>query len=136
MNNTEGSVSRLENQSKKNAKNGVTSAVKVALHKDLILNTLNGKVRLEWWKLKIYILGYIIKVATFYFENVEPSSSLYRFVLPFLKFIVDLTFGKILNIWGRNTIGKWLANSLAHVRNFPFLQIPWWVSFKEPEQNT
>ena len=28
-----------------------------------------------------------------------PTPSLYRFVLPFLPFMVDLTSGKILNIW-------------------------------------
>ena len=40
-----------------------------------------------------------MKAVTFYFKNLEPTQSLQRFVLPFLTFIVDLTFGKILNIW-------------------------------------
>ena len=35
-----------------NAKNGVTSTVKLTLHKDLILKTTKREVRLEWWKLK------------------------------------------------------------------------------------
>ena len=39
-----------------------------------------------------------MKAVTFYFENLEPAQNLYRFVLPFFPFVVDLTFGKILNI--------------------------------------
>ena len=34
----------------KNSKSGVTSTVKLTLHKDLILKTPNREVRLEWWK--------------------------------------------------------------------------------------
>ena len=34
----------------KNAKNGVTSAVNLALHKDLILKTPKREIRLEWLK--------------------------------------------------------------------------------------
>ena len=40
-----------------------------------------------------------MKAVTFYFRNLEPTQSLQRFVLPFLTFMVDVTFGKILNIW-------------------------------------
>ena len=36
----------------KNAKNGVTSTVNLALHKDLILKTPKREVRLDWWKWK------------------------------------------------------------------------------------
>ena len=36
----------------KNAKNGVTSTVNLALHKDLILKTPKRQVRLDWWKWK------------------------------------------------------------------------------------
>ena len=39
-----------------------------------------------------------MKAVTFYFRNLEPTQSLHRFVLPFLTFMVDLTFGKILNV--------------------------------------
>ena len=39
-----------------------------------------------------------MKAVIFYFRNLEPTQSLHRFVLPFLTFMVDLTFGKILNI--------------------------------------
>ena len=39
-----------------------------------------------------------MKAVTFYFENLEPTACLYRSGLAFLPFIVDLTFGKILNI--------------------------------------
>ena len=39
-----------------------------------------------------------MKAVTFYFKNLEPTQSLHRFVLPFSQFIVDLPFGKILNI--------------------------------------
>ena len=37
--------------------------------------------------------------VTFYFWNLEFTPSYHRFVLHFLLFAVDLTFGKILNIW-------------------------------------
>ena len=39
-----------------------------------------------------------MKAITIYFRNLEPTQSLQRFVLPFLKFM-DLAIGKILNIW-------------------------------------
>ena len=43
-----------------------------------------------------------MKAEKFYFWNLEPTQSLQRFVLSslplFLPFMVDLTFGKILNI--------------------------------------
>ena len=40
-----------------------------------------------------------MKAVTVYFRNLKPIQSLQRFVLPFLTFMVDLTFAKILNIW-------------------------------------
>ena len=43
-----------------------------------------------------------MKAVTFYFYNLEPTPCLYRFVLAFLPFIVDLTFGKILNIYEKS----------------------------------
>ena len=43
---------------------------------------------------KSYIWRDIMQEVTF----LEPNLCLYRFVLAFLPFIVDLTFGKILNI--------------------------------------
>ena len=39
-----------------------------------------------------------MKAVTFCFWNLEPNLCLYRSVFAFLPFIVDLTFGKILNI--------------------------------------
>ena len=36
----------------KNAKNGVTSTVNLALHKNLVLKIPKREVRLEWWKWK------------------------------------------------------------------------------------
>ena len=39
-----------------------------------------------------------MKAVTFYFWNLEPTPSLQMFVLPFLTLMVNLTFGKILNI--------------------------------------
>ena len=44
--------------------------------------------------------GALIKAVTFYCRNLEPTQSLHRFILSFLTFMVDLTFVKILNIWG------------------------------------
>ena len=49
-----------------------------------------------------------MKTATCYFYNLEPNLCLYRFVLAFLPYIVDLTFVKILNICMRRVrVGKW-----------------------------
>ena len=63
-----------------------------------------------------------MKAITFYFQNLEPDLCLYRFVLAFLPFIVDLIFGKILNVYEKITVGtyKQLAkntNSLAHAKD-------------------
>ena len=38
------------------------------------------------------------KLVAIYFRDLDYSQSLHRFVMPFLTFMVDLTFGKILNI--------------------------------------
>ena len=43
-----------------------------------------------------------MKAVTFYFKNLEPNLRIYRFVLAFLPFKVDLTFGKILNIYEKS----------------------------------
>ena len=48
---------------------------------------------------KGYIWRDIMKAVTFYFKNLEPNLCVYRFVLDFLLFIMDLTFGKILSIY-------------------------------------
>ena len=48
-----------------------------------------------------------MKAVTFYFENLEPTPYIYRFVLAFLLFIVDATYGKILNRYMRRVaVGK------------------------------
>ena len=39
-----------------------------------------------------------MKAVIFYFKNLKTTQSLHRFVLLFLTFVVDLTFGKTLNI--------------------------------------
>ena len=40
-----------------------------------------------------------MKAVKFYFSNLEPTKSLSGFVFDFLPFMIDLTSGKILNIW-------------------------------------
>ena len=40
-----------------------------------------------------------MKTGTFYFWNLELIPSLHKFLLAFLLFMIDLTFGKILNTW-------------------------------------
>ena len=52
-----------------------------------------------------------MKAITFYFRNMEPAQSLPRFLLPFLTFMVDLTFGKILYIWYESRRQITLASS-------------------------
>ena len=83
-----------------NTKNDVTSTVKLALHQDLqdlVLKTSNRQVKEDGIK-RFYLWRSIMKAVTFYFRNLESTQSIRRFVLPFLIFMVDLTFGKILNI--------------------------------------
>ena len=43
-----------------------------------------------------------MKAVRFYFKNIEPNLCLYRLIIAFLPFIVDLTFGKILNIYEKS----------------------------------
>ena len=62
-----------------------------------------------------------MKTVTFYFRNLEPTQSLQRFVLPFLTFMVDLTFGKILSIWEVSQVNYTLA--IAHEQKVSFLQM-------------
>ena len=39
-----------------------------------------------------------MKAVTFYFKNMNPTQSLHRLALLFLTFMVDLTFGKMMNM--------------------------------------
>ena len=55
-----------------------------------------------------------MKAVTFYFENLEPTACLYRFGLAFLPFTVDLTFGKILNIYEKSQ--SMYLNSLLRIQ--------------------
>ena len=66
----------------------------------------------------------------FYFRKLEPTQSLHRFALPFLIFMVDLTFGKILNIRKdshRSITYKAVAHFISTNAQVPFLQ----MSFKK-----
>ena len=47
-----------------------------------------------------------MKAVTFYFWNLKSTPNLHIFVLPFLTFMVDLTFGKILNMPTGRVTGK------------------------------
>ena len=69
-----------------------------------------------------YIWISIMKAVTFYFSNLEPTQSLHRFVLPFLTFMVDLTFGKILNVLEDSQQVNYLI-AIAHVQKVSFLQM-------------
>ena len=39
-----------------------------------------------------------MRAVTLFFWNLKPTQSIHRFALPFLTYMVDLTFGKIFNI--------------------------------------
>ena len=45
-----------------------------------------------------------MKAVTFYFWNMESTPNIYRFVQPFLPFMVDLTFGNILDVWDKSQL--------------------------------
>ena len=65
------------------------------------LNTEDTKKRsqISVMEEKSYLWRDITNAATFNIENLEPNPCLYKFVLAFSPFIVDLTFSMILNIW-------------------------------------
>ena len=55
------------------------------------------------------------KAVTFFFRNLEPTHSLRRLMLSILLFIVDLTFGKILNIWDGTSHSRRITHiAIAH----------------------
>ena len=66
-----------------------------------------------------------MKAVTVYFWNLEPTQSLDGFVLPFLTYMVDLTFGgKILNIMEEpQQVNYLIYRYIAQVQKFPFLQM-------------
>ena len=43
-----------------------------------------------------------MKAVILHFYNLEPNLYFYRSALAFLQFIVDLTFGKILDIYKKS----------------------------------
>ena len=52
-----------------------------------------------------------MKAVTFWFQNLDPTLCLYRSGLAFVPFAVDVTLGKILNVWEkRHSIGKQVAS--------------------------
>ena len=78
------------------------SIVNLALHKDLKLKHQREQSDQSHHSEKSYIWGDIMKAVAFYFQNLELNLCLYIFVLAFLPFIVDLTFGKILNMYEKS----------------------------------
>ena len=85
----------------KNAKNGVTSTVNLTLHKDLILKTPKQREksdRLELWKSKkLHMEKHYEGSNILFLESTVHSMSL-QICISFFKTLVDLTFGKILNV--------------------------------------
>ena len=91
-------MSRHKNQNKKRKKwrsayrkSGITQKFNIEDTKE------RSQIRVMEVK-KSYIWRDIMQEVTF----LEPNLCLYRFVLAFLPFIVDLTFGKILNIYEKS----------------------------------
>ena len=58
-----------------------------------------------------------MRAVTLFFWNLKPTQSIHRFALPFLTYMVDLTFGKIFNILEEsqqiNYLGIYIYNSSA-----------------------
>ena len=89
----------------KNANNGVTSTVNLALHKDFILKTSNRKVRLEWWKWKkLHMERHYEGSHILFLESRAQSMSLQICISNFTIFSGSNIFGKILNIYEKNHI--------------------------------
>ena len=82
-----------------------------------------------------------MKAVTLYFQNLEPNLCLSRFVLAFLPFIVDLTFGKILNIYEKSH-SRYLNSQLRiqivqlTCKRFHFCKCPSKCPLKNTEQMT
>ena len=86
----------------KNAKNGVMSTVNLALHKDLLLKTPKREVRLEWWKSKKLHMERHYEGSHILFLESRAQSIVLQIYISILPFIVDLKFGKILNIYEKS----------------------------------
>ena len=61
-----------------------------------------------------------MKEVTFYFRNLEAIQSLHRSVLPFLTFMVDLPFCKILNIQEESNKVNYLYSYSSRGKGFIF----------------
>ena len=113
----------------KNIKNDVMFTVNLTLHKELTLKKPKREIRLEWWKWKKLHMERHYEGSHILFLESRAQLCLYRFVLTFSPFIVDLTFGKILIYMRRVTA------SLAQAQKILFLQMPRWVPCKKYRAN-
>ena len=78
-----------------------------------------------------------MKAVTFYFQNMEPTQSLHKCAFPFLTFIVDLTFGKILNILEESQQVNYLGIQLQFTcKRFDFYKCADEYPLKDAEENS
>ena len=59
--------------------------------------------------------------VTIFFRKLETTESFHRFVLLFLTFMVDLTFGKTINIWEDSR--SYITLAISHRQKVSFLQM-------------
>ena len=77
-----------------------------------------------------------MKAVTFYFWNLESTPNLYRYVQPFLPVMVDLAFGKILNIWKESQCYVDSCIPQLSCKRFHFCKCAGECPLKDAEQNT
>ena len=78
-----------------------------------------------------------MKAATFYFWDLEPIFIDFTYLFPFLTFMVDLTFGKILNIpTGRVRACKLPIQLQLTCKRFHFCKCAGEYPLKDAEQNS
>ena len=77
-----------------------------------------------------------MKAVTFYLWNLESTPNLYRFVQPFLRFMVGLAFGEILSIWEESRACMQLQLQSSSSAKYPISVNAGECPLKDAEQNT
>ena len=62
-----------------------------------------------------------MRAVTLFFWNLKPTQSIHRFALPFLTYMVDLTFGKIFNILEESQQINYLGIYIYYIYNIFYI---------------
>ena len=127
-----------------NAKNGVTPTLNLVLRKDLILNTPNREVRLEWWKWKKFYMERHYEGSHILFLESRAQSMSLQICISFFTIYSGSNIWymyKILNIYEK-THSRYLNSKLRiqivwlTCKRFHFCKCPRFHFCKCPLKNT